>query len=291
MSTTLVETVSAPCAAPFAAAAGRGSRAVHVLTELRSREPILAGLGLAFAALLLPAAFAWGLDPRTIQGVSVWVKPMKFLASLALFALTTAWFFGYLPAARRHARPARAIVWTIVGAALFEIVYITVQAARGEASHFNDSTLFHQAMYGLMGVGALLLTGTMLLLAREVARHGDPALDPAYRLSVVLGLVLTFVLGAAAGAYMSAQPGHGVGGVPGGPGLPVVGWSATGGDLRVAHFFGIHAQQLLPLAGALLARLWPRRVALGVWAFAIIYAVFTVATFVQAARGLPFLAL
>jgi hypothetical protein len=37
-----------------------------------------------------------------------------------------------------------------------------------------------------------------------VARHGDPALDPTYRLSIVVDLLLTFALGATAGAYMAA---------------------------------------------------------------------------------------
>jgi hypothetical protein len=76
--------------------------------------------------------------------------------------------------------------------------------ARRQAPHPNLLTPFHEVMYGLMSLGALLLTGTTLLLAREVARHGDPALDPTYRLSIVVGLLLTFPLGATAGAYMAA---------------------------------------------------------------------------------------
>jgi len=43
-----------------------------------------------------------------------------------------------------------------------------------------------------------------LLFAREVARHGDPALDPTDRLATVIGLVLIFALGAPAGASIAS---------------------------------------------------------------------------------------
>ena len=220
--------------------------------ELWGRQPLLTLFGAVLLALLLPLALAAGFDERLLRGANVWWKPMKFALSIAVFALTTAWFIGHLPAARRSSRAVRWVVGLVVGAGSFEFLYIALQAGLGAASHYNETSVFHAVMYALMGVGALLLTASQPMLAWQLHRHPQPALAPAYRLAVTTGLLLTFVLGAGVGLLLSAyQP-------PSGAGLPLLGWSTTGGDLRPAHFLGIHAQQLLPLAGLALARL-PQR--------------------------------
>lgn len=217
--------------------------------ELRARQPQLAAFAALLLVLLAATLVAGVLDPRTLRGVGVWVKPAKFMASLALFSLTTAWFIGLLSPAARRGRTVKAIVAVILLAGSFEIAYITLQAARGEASHYNGATALHQLMYGLMGAGALALTATQGLLAWRIAREPAPAgrESPAarWRLAVLLGLWGSFVLGAAAGLMLGGlQP-------PAGGGLPVLGWQLQG-DLRPAHFVGLHAHQALPLVALLL---------------------------------------
>lgn len=241
-----------------------------LLREALERQRTLTIAALLIWAAMLPALVALGLDERTVREVNVWVKPLKFMASIGLFWLSTAWFVGLLPEAQRRHASVRALVTVALGAGLFEIGYITLQAALGQASHFNFSSPFHQVMYTLMGLGALAMTATQPVLAWRIARHGRADLAPVWREAVVIGLVLTFVLGAGAGGLLgSVQP-------PSGAGWPVVGWHLGGGDLRPAHFVGMHAQQFIPFVGALLAaagggRRW-------LWGFVALYtALWTVA--------------
>ncbi len=254
-----------------------------VVRELARRDTALTVFGLTLLASMIPPLLAMGFDDRLLRGVNIWVKPLKFMASVGLYALTLAWFVGHVDAAWRRARPVRVVVWTTIVAGGFEVGYVTLMAGLGSASHFNTGTPLTVTMYALMGAGALALTATSPLLAWQIVRHGDPALDPAYRASVVLGLALTFVLGAGVGSVLAQlQP-------PTGPALPVLGWSTVAGDLRPAHFFGIHAQQLLPLAGAAVAAMLPRRGLGWVSALAAGYAAFTLAVFAQAMAGRPFI--
>ena len=265
------------------------SRYRPLFASFAVRQPVWWGTALVFLALLACFALASLVDERAFNGVSVWSKPFKFSLSLAVYFATLAWFAPLLPTGYFEARKGRLLAWIAVACAVFEMVYIVVQASRGQASHFNLTTPFYITMYSLMGAGALSLvavclwTGVVILRSRSVAQP--------YVLAVGLGLILTFVLGGGFGSYLSAQTGHWVGGTHSDAnGVWLMHWSRDGGDLRVAHFFGMHAMQVLPFVGALVTRWMSRRngVAL-VIAATLVYAVATTFTFVQAIDGVPFM--
>ena len=266
---------------------------------LLMRNRMQAGSAALFAvgmAMLLMAAISLVLtwfDPRLFQGVSTWAKPLKFQISTGIYLLTLALFMSWLPDDKRQTRLSRYVVWSAVGAGIFEVAYITWQGAFGLASHYNHATAFYAAMYTLMGVGAVILTSASLALAVLIARNPAYALPRALQHAVVLGLLLTFVLGTGFGSYLGAQrTGHWVGGaLTDAGGLPLFNWSRTGGDLRVAHFFGIHAMHFVPAFAALAAatRLPGAKHIASAWLLAASFSALTVWTFVQAARGQPFL--
>jgi hypothetical protein len=253
------------------------------ITELLERQRALAVFGLLLVALTPLAIAAQYVDPRVIAGVNVWVKPAKFLFSIGLYALTMAWFFRYVRPERRSALAQRVLVVVLIIAGGFEVLYISWQAAHGLDSHFNLSTPFYTLMYALMGLFATLLVGTSLPLAWEIARRPAIGVRADLIAAVVIGLLLTFVLGGLVGGYMSSRPGHAIGAVAGH--VPLFGWNRGGGDLRVAHFFGIHAQQAIPLLAFIVGAVRQNVRWAMILGGATVYAGVTIAMLAQAMAG------
>jgi len=247
------------------------------------------------------------LDPRQLMGASVWLKPAKFAASIAAAAATLALL---VPHIRLPGRGGRRAVAVIVVTAALEQVIITVQAARGVASHFNATSPLNIALFAAMGIGISIFAVAVAYITWFAFRQrfADRALGWGIRLglaAMLAGSAIAYVMPRPTPAQLAAMRAgkppammgaHAVGVADGGPGLPVTRWSTEGGDLRVPHFIGIHALQLLPLVGWRLGRRGrasaaaaARAVRLTVVAGASVIGLMTV-TLVQALRGIPLLA-
>ena len=172
-----------------------------------------------------------------------------------------------------------------------EIIIVIVQATRGTTSHFNVKTGIDGALFGLMGVLIALntLAAIRLLYIYFIAEIDLPA---AVVWGVRLGMIL-FLIASAEGGVMISQLSHSVGVKDGGAGLPFVNWSTTGGDLRIAHFIGIHAMQVLPIAALVFVRLqnrlWRFSPTILTFALALVYFAAFNFFFIQAMHGQPLL--
>jgi hypothetical protein len=254
-------------------------------------ERLLAGTGFVLVALMAPTAVAMLLDGRELLDIDIWTKPLKFQAALAIYAFTLAIYARWLPSRTLERRWYRVYAGLVAFSIGFEIAAIGGAAAYGVASHFNETTPLNAWIYGLMGVFAVILTSMSLVYGVLIARSDRAPRDPALKAGLVLGLVLTFVLTLVFAGTLSQNGSHFVGGsASDAGGLWLMGWARDGGDLRVAHFFGTHALHAVPLAGFLAGRcLAPRAAVAATWAAALAWTLLSVATFVQALAGRPFL--
>ena len=182
------------------------------------------------------------IKPIEFGGTNAWFKPIKFALSKTALVWTVGWFTSYL-------EPSKAINWTnwiIVISLGFEVLYIAIQAGRGQASHFNSTSSFYMFMYSMMGLFAVIATLSVGFIGSKFWFNSIPCLPDFYLWSIRLGFLL-FVVFSFEGAIMGGNMQHSIGGPDGGNGLPFLGWSLSYGDLRIAHFVGMHALQILPL--------------------------------------------
>jgi len=212
---------------------------------------------LAGSVTLLPA---WGVDERTLNGTGLWGKPLKFWASLAIHFLTLGVLVRLVEPTRRTGAVLLAVAYVSVVVGILEVIYISLQAARGRASHFNLSTPLEGALYGLMGVGAVILLIASFAVGTALLRQGDRYTRPGLHAGAWIGLMTGSILTLIVAGTMSSGTSH-FHGIMGSDanGLPVTGWSTRLPDLRPAHFVATHLMQALPLTGLLADRFVPGR--------------------------------
>ncbi|MER7444456.1 hypothetical protein [Micromonospora avicenniae] len=276
------------------------------LNALRGWHRALVANAALMFTLTLVSAVGLFVDDRLLMGESIWVKPMKFGFAMGVYGLTLAWLLSRLSRGRRFGWWL-GTVFAVAG--LLDVGAVAYAAAHGTVSHFNNNdepvaetvrTVFN------IGVAPLLLITMIIAVLVLIQRTGDRAMSRALRAglglaiaSMVVALWLSNSAGArtvtdANGDPVSMNGGHGIGD-PDGNGMFLTHWSTTGGDLRVPHFVGLHAIQVLlfitAILGAFAARhgwLRDERVrARLVGVAALGYSgVFVVLTW-QARRGLP----
>jgi hypothetical protein len=219
-------------------------------------------LALANVAVLFASIAGRIVDDTAVNGVSIWDKPIKFAVSFLAFAPMVLWLFSRV----ERTRPLRIGLGVLGWSMVVEISVIVLQAIRGTTSHFNNATVLDSRLYSVMagGVGVFAVAGlvTGFILARK--NLGAGPLSTAIKFAIPM-MTIGGILGFAMTSPKSGQGdggttigAHTIGGLDGPDGIPFLGWSTKHGDLRVAHFFGLHSLHVVPLLALVLIWLTKR---------------------------------
>ena len=242
----------------------------NLLTRLWQTSRFLSASIMLFALFIPISLLGMVFVSAEIDNALIWAKPLKFSISIVFYCITLLWMLSLTTRWQKL----RTTIAVVVGANLmFDGVWVIVQTVRGVRSHFNFSTAFDGAFYGLVGtsiniVMAFNVLAIILVLAQRLK-------NKPLQWALVFGLAATMVGGFSAtfmtmptdtqlaaleaGEQLDVIGAHSVGVADGGPGLPLLGWSTEGGDIRVPHFVGLHGLQIIPLVGVLINRLWGKR--------------------------------
>ena len=256
------------------------------IKTLQNRNKLLTKAGSFFLVLSICLSVYACFNSTTVLGINSMIKPIKFGLSTWIYSWTLAYLLFYV----NNQKKVKWFSYLSVFVMLFENGVITIQAFRGNISHFNQSEIVGGILYALMGVFIVWLTTATLILTLRFVFQKTYSISAPFALSIKIGLLL-FVVFSFFGGYMSLLNTHNVGGKIGGQGLPLVNWSTLYGDLRVAHFFGIHSLQIIPFVGFYIANKIKneRKATNMVWLIAVLYFIFITTLAVQSLMGLPFL--
>ncbi|MEJ7559282.1 MAG: hypothetical protein WKF66_13310 [Pedobacter sp.] len=216
-----------------------------LLLLLKNRDKVtdpLFNCGLIHLLLALVLLTMLPFEQRQVLGINLWIKPLKFALSIGIYCLSWVLILPHLPDKKLERRFVRFTIFAMS----FEILAIVTQAARAELSHFNQSGWYNIAVYGLMGIVITAQTLFSLYLGITFFKNKPRELNEAMTWAIRLGIVISAIF-ALQGGFIGQKMAHTVGAADGGAGIPFLNWSKDHGDLRIAHFFGLHALQIIPV--------------------------------------------
>jgi hypothetical protein len=249
---------------------------ISLIHEIKFRNEHLFYFGLFCLILSIVCIVLTKTTTLQVQNLNAWVKPFKFALSIGLFSWTMAWYCYYL--SDFNVTPFN---WTVIILFGFELVYIVFQASKGQLSHFNISTPAYSLLYSLMGLAAVIVTIYTAYIGWLFFTQTFPNLPSYYVWSIRLG-ILIFVVFSFEGGLMGSRMNHSVGAINDNSNWWIVGWSKTLGDLRVSHFIGMHALQILPLLSFCVFKNTK-----GTIVVSVLYGLLAASTLVQALNGKP----
>jgi len=235
--------------------------------------------------LLIPVCIAFFLDERTLLGINIWIKPIKFWVSAIILLATIPWYLEAFNFSQRS-KNIIAILFSVLLS--LENVLISTQAFRAVTSHYNIQTRFDALVFSTMGTAIGILT--VLAFWIFLKSFAPSNLNKTMTRSVQLAW-FGYLFSAVVGGFMISNHAHTVGAADGGSGIPFFNWSNQVGDLRIAHFLGLHAIQVIPLFTYFIQKniknkQWSNRLGIG---FALLFLIWIAFVFWQAQMGQPFI--
>jgi hypothetical protein len=246
------------------------------LQQLKFRNETMFYFGVACLVLSVLFLILAKTTTTQVYGVNAWYKPFKFAFSTLTFAWAMAWYCYYLPNFNVNL-----FNWSIIVLLGFEIAYIALQAGRGQLSHYNLSTPVYSVLFSMMALAASAVTIYTAYVGYLFFSNSFPELPTYYVWAIRLSIIL-FVIFSFEGFAMGSRLSHTVGAPNDNSNLFILGWSKTVGDLRVAHFIGMHALQVLPVLSFYVLKNTKLTIAV-----AIVYGLLALLTLLQALKGKP----
>lgn len=249
---------------------------IYFIQQLKLRNETLFYFGLICIILSCVFLLLTTVTSTQVDTISAWNKPFKFAISLGIYSWTMAWYCYYLPTFN-----ITLFNWTVVFLWSFEVVYIALQASKGQLSHYNLSTPVYSVLYSLMALAATIVTLYTAYIGFLFFKYDFPNLPNYYVWGIRLG-ILIFVVFSFEGFAMGSRLNHSVGALNDNSNWFIFAWSKTVGDLRVSHFIGMHALQVLPILSYYVLK--NTKLTLGL---SCLYGILAMLTLIQALQGKP----